>query len=216
MENVVFIYYLHKGDNIPFYVGKTIDPFERLSEHKREKHPDSVLEIIDEVSEEDYIFWESHYISLFKSWGFILENKNDGGGGCPHHTKESKLLISEKNKGWVPSKEMRISVGKAAKQRWNDNKEELSKKISENRKGIKHKNHTKGSNHKGTGRKLSEETKQKIGNAHKGGATHTQPHTEETKNKLRMKKIGSKATQETKEKKSIAMKAYWERRKNGK
>jgi hypothetical protein len=211
----VYIYFLHKDDNIPFYVGKTINPSERLLEHKREKYFNSIMEIIDEVNEEDYIFWESHYISLFRSWGFILENKNNGGGGCPNHTDKSKLLISEKNKGWVPSKEMRISVGNAAKQRWNSSKEELSKKISENRKGIKHQNHTKGEKHKSSGRKLSEETKQKIGNAHKGLATHTTQHTEETKKVMSMKKIGFKHSEESKEKKSIAMKAYWERRKNG-
>jgi hypothetical protein len=38
-----------------------------------------ILEIIDVV--EDWKFWEPHYISLYKSWGFILKNMHPGGSG---------------------------------------------------------------------------------------------------------------------------------------
>jgi len=132
MEKIVFIYYLHKGDNIPFYIGKTINPQNRLKEHKSKKYLHSILEIIDEVNEEDYIFWESHYISLFKSWGFILENKNNGGGGGKgghsKHTEESKKSIGNKNRKPKP-------IG--YKEKLKDlMKNGLSKKISESNKGI--------------------------------------------------------------------------------
>jgi hypothetical protein len=94
--------------------------------------------------------------------------------------------------------------------------EKTKQKISENRKGIKHKNHLAGQNHKNYGVEKTEEHKQKMSESAKlRGATHTIPHTEETKNKLRMKKIGFKATEQTKQNKSKAMIAYWERRKNG-
>jgi hypothetical protein len=215
----VYIYFLHRGDDIPFYIGKTINPKGRLSEHKREKYPNSIMEIIDEVNEEDYIFWESHYIWLFRSWGFNLENKNFGGGGDiggkPKHTEESKMTIGEKNKGWIPSEEIKEKTGKAAKQRWEVNKEELSKKIKEGREGIKHQNHTKGEEHGNHGKSRSESQKKKMSEVRKGHPpTHTTPHTEETKQVIKMKKTGSKASEETKLKKSIAMKAYWERRKS--
>jgi len=128
----VYIYFLHKDNNIPFYIGKTINPLERLLEHKREKHPDSIMEIIDEVSEDDYMFWESHYIWLFKSWGFDLENKNFGGGGSiggkPKHTPQSKQNIGNKNKKPKPAgyKETIKDLMKNG----------LAQKISESNKGI--------------------------------------------------------------------------------
>lgn len=81
------IYYLHKGDNIPFYIGKTINiKNERLNAHKQVWGKSIFLEDIDEVPTNEWEFWESHYISLYKSWGFILKNKNNGGGGCITHS----------------------------------------------------------------------------------------------------------------------------------
>ena len=37
------------------------------------------LLILDSVKESEWIFWEQHYISLFKSYGFILTNGTFGG-----------------------------------------------------------------------------------------------------------------------------------------
>jgi len=37
------------------------------------------LEIIDEVLCSEWQFWEKHYISLYKSWGFNLTNQTPGG-----------------------------------------------------------------------------------------------------------------------------------------
>jgi hypothetical protein len=75
------IYYLHKGDNIPFYIGKTINPKDRKYQHKNTFGKDTILEEIDEVPTDNWLFWETFYISLFKSWGFNLQNQNNGGGG---------------------------------------------------------------------------------------------------------------------------------------
>jgi hypothetical protein len=38
------------------------------------------IELLDEV--DDYKFWEQHYISLFKSWGFKLVNGSECGEDC--------------------------------------------------------------------------------------------------------------------------------------
>ncbi len=35
--DIIFIYYLHRGDGIPFYIGKTKDLKQRLREHKSKK-----------------------------------------------------------------------------------------------------------------------------------------------------------------------------------
>jgi hypothetical protein len=56
------------------------------------------LILIDEVPEVEWKFWERHYISLFKSWGFRLVNKMDGGDGgrMPHDISQRtarKLMV---------------------------------------------------------------------------------------------------------------------------
>ena len=90
LYNTTFIYYLHNGNNVPYYVGKTVNPKLRYKNKK-------LLEVIDEVNSEEWKFWEKHYISLFKSWGFQLDNKNDGGGGIIQHRIESieKIRLSK-------------------------------------------------------------------------------------------------------------------------
>ena len=75
---MTLIYCLIK-DNTPFYVGKTRNPQSRFNTHKRQFNCEIL--ILDEVDDSKWKFWEKHYISLFKSWGFKLENKNNGGGG---------------------------------------------------------------------------------------------------------------------------------------
>lgn len=98
----VFIYFLHIGDNIPFYVGKTVrGNNSRLNSHKVNFGSKTQLEIIDKVSILEWKFWEKWYISLFKSWGFKLYNKNEGGGGCSTHnvSPEARLKIGTYHKG---------------------------------------------------------------------------------------------------------------------
>jgi hypothetical protein len=95
------IYYLHYGNNIPFYVGKTNSSLRvRLNSHKcRYKNKNIYIEEIDKVLLIDWKFWESWYITLFKSWGYVLDNKNGGGGGLKNHLNETKLKISQSKKG---------------------------------------------------------------------------------------------------------------------
>jgi hypothetical protein len=98
---IVNIYYLHKGDNIPFYIGKTKDSLnKRIYRHRVLFGSDTLIENIDKVSISDWKFWESHYINLFKSWGFSLKNQNKGGGGLPYHSQKTKTKMSKtwKNK----------------------------------------------------------------------------------------------------------------------
>jgi hypothetical protein len=95
------IYYLCKEDRIPFYVGKSNNVNQRKYNHKRTYGSNTSLEILDEVNIEDWRFWETYYISLFKSWGFKLTNQNNGGGGLTtvEFSKERNMKISISNKG---------------------------------------------------------------------------------------------------------------------
>jgi hypothetical protein len=95
------IYYLHRGNNIPFYIGKTKNSSKkRQGEHRNKLNNKNIyLEIVDEVSNNEWKFWEQHYISLFKSWGFKLDNKNKGGGGSSFRDQEFKDKSSKQRKG---------------------------------------------------------------------------------------------------------------------
>lgn len=57
-----------------------------------------IINIIDEVDIEEWQFWESHYIFLYRSYGFKLTNLTFGGGGLTNPTQEIKKKISDKLK----------------------------------------------------------------------------------------------------------------------
>jgi len=106
MINTIHIYFLHNGDNIPFYVGKTNNVRTRQTNHRGKKKNQNIkLEILDEVREDEWKFWECYWIEQFKQWGFKLENGNKGGGGVTNHTLQSKLKFSQSLKGRVMSEE---------------------------------------------------------------------------------------------------------------
>jgi len=87
----VKIYYLHRGDNIPFYIGKTKDINNRKSGHRLKYGLDVCIEVIDDV--DDWKFEEDFYINMFRSWGFDLVNQNKGGGGLSKHSTKTKQKI---------------------------------------------------------------------------------------------------------------------------
>lgn len=92
--NLTKIYYLHRGNNVPFYIGK-YNIKSRLNSHQRKFGKETNLEVIDEVPIEEWKFWEIYYIQQFKSWGFKLENKNNGGGGPTFQSEITKNKISK-------------------------------------------------------------------------------------------------------------------------
>lgn len=147
------IYYLHNGDDKPIYVGKTkCDLSTRLNAHKSRKKEDILFIVeLECVKENEWRFWEEWYIRLFKSWGFNLENKNNGGGGLEFHNNISKKRISEARLGKPgPYK------GKKRPQCFGDkikNNLNRGKKISMSNTGISKSN---------KGRPFTEEHKKKI------------------------------------------------------
>lgn len=147
------------------YVGKTVLTLkQRLNAHcqlkKESNHryywirkliKDGVkpkIELIEEVDNDGWQFWERWYISLFKSWGFNLVNQSKGGDGFENnhvpwnkgltgiYTQEQKDYLSRIQKGKVISKETRDKISESTKGK---KKKPLSKntkaKISKANKG---------------------------------------------------------------------------------
>ena len=122
--------------NMVRYVGKANDVSQRYKAHlnrarKHQVHKKNwieklkkqglkpIIEVIDIVPIEDWIFWETYWISQMKTWGFDLINYTNGGDGCTFanqtsfkkghtswlgkkHSDETKKKISENN--WMKGK----------------------------------------------------------------------------------------------------------------
>jgi hypothetical protein len=116
------IYFLEKN-NIPFYVGKTLQEIkDRYYTHGSRKINSEIIEI-DCVNDDEWRFWESWYIELFKTWGFELENKNNGGGG--------------RGPGWISPPERNAKIKASMKNHSQYYTEEVRQRISEGNKVLK-------------------------------------------------------------------------------
>jgi hypothetical protein len=155
-----YIYYLERG-GIPFYIGKTNKPSNRQNSHRAKRNDFTLkLHTLDLVNKNEWKFWENHYISLFKSWGFILENKNNGGGGTDIQSMFTKLLKSNKLKGKpkpLRTKEHCLKLSQSTKGHLTS--EETKNKISQSSKGI---SRNKGRISPNKGKIMSDNQKQKI------------------------------------------------------
>jgi hypothetical protein len=101
------------------YIGKANRPTSRFSSHI--KNPNGSyhkvnwikelakynlipeLFILDEVNFSEWPFWEAHYISLYKSFGFDLTNASNGGEGNDgyKHTDEDKYKSGSSMRGKI-------------------------------------------------------------------------------------------------------------------
>lgn len=88
--------YILERNGVPFYIGKAKNPIRRYHGHRKTFGLDIEFNIIDEV--ENWKFWESYWIEQFLQWGFILENKNNGGGGPSSYTEEQKMKMRKPRK----------------------------------------------------------------------------------------------------------------------
>lgn len=117
------------------YVGKSNNPITRYkyyhTKDKKKTHKvhwlnqlksqglDAIVEVLDEVCEVEWQFWEQHYISLYLSWGFKLTNETFGGEGGAHRTKEyiAKIQASKrksaKERGYWHSEETKCKMSNA-------------------------------------------------------------------------------------------------------
>ena len=114
---IITIYYLHTGDNKPFYVGKSKNGISRIKDHRFVYGENTFIEVLDEVSSTNWKFWESYWINQIQSWGFDIHNQNEGGGGPTHHTLETKQKISESHKGMSHTTLTKSKISKSLKGR---------------------------------------------------------------------------------------------------
>jgi hypothetical protein len=138
----IFIYYLSDEKGNIRYVGKTKNsPRKRLYKHilesktNKKSHKTNwiksllnkgerpVINVIDEVQEEEWEFWEQYWISQFKSWGFSLTNLTIGGegGNGYKHNINSKQKMRKSKLGTTLSQEQKDKISKSVKQKFIDN-----------------------------------------------------------------------------------------------
>lgn len=132
----IYIYYLHNGNNKPFYIGKTQSLKTRLSSHKRKFGKNTQICEIIKIEESDWKFWENYYINLYKEKGYNLKNNNNGGGGCDKLSEHSKQLIREKLIGRYYPEEWRIKQSMATKGKSKNHPPDRGENISKAKKGI--------------------------------------------------------------------------------
>jgi hypothetical protein len=132
------IYYLHYGDNVPFYVGKTRNEYHRLANHKKTFGDNIQMKIISEVL--NWRKWERYYINKFKEQGYNLQNKNSGGGGTDKWKKESINKLKSH-----PTRGKKISMSNKGKPKSHKGKsftEEHKRKIKQTRDFLKNRKNT--------------------------------------------------------------------------
>lgn len=115
MKSTTFIYSLEFPKGNIRYIGKANDPSKRFVAHISRRNEGKtkknswiksvlakgftpVLTVLDEVDSDEWEFWETHYIHLYRSFGFNLTNLTFGGDGLSNPTEEVKEKISKKLK----------------------------------------------------------------------------------------------------------------------
>ena len=90
----IYIYCLFDENEIPIYIGKTKNSLS-LRESQHQNRLNKIVKIfeLDYIHSNDWKFWEEYWIEQFKQWGFLILNKNKGGGGVESHTDESRLKM---------------------------------------------------------------------------------------------------------------------------
>lgn len=141
MKKILIYYLCDKNGNIR-YVGKTQQYLkQRLYSHiiecKSDKKSHKIswiksilakgerptIEIIDEVPEDEWVFWEQYWISQFKTWGFNLTNLTIGGqGGNGYKHKDSSKQKMRKSKlGTKLPEEQKIKISESIKLKSKEN-----------------------------------------------------------------------------------------------
>jgi group I intron endonuclease len=242
--SVACIYCIENKLNNKKYIGKTVKDNHNIRWHehklrlKRNIHSNSYLQNSwNKDGEENFAFWiietcqkeqlferEIYWINSFNTFinGYNLTKGGEGNLGMKrHHSKETKIKMSESHKGMIFSEEHKKKISEVQKGKIIS--EETRKKLSDIMKGKK-------GNH--TGIKHSEESKRKMSSAKKGKGL-TEEHksniskamkgrcfSEETKIKISENQKGkhhphkgTPHTEEAKRKISLARKEYSKKQK---
>lgn len=131
---MVYIYTLSDENGNIRYVGKTKQYLkQRLYSHIKEcetnrksykiswiksllemgKRPK--IEILDQVDEQNWEYWEKYWINQLKIWGFKLTNLTEGGqgGNGYKHSEESRQKMSQSKKGLKLSSEHKQKISQS-------------------------------------------------------------------------------------------------------
>lgn len=200
MDQVTHIYSLSDPTTGEIrYIGKAKKVSQRINEHicesrtgKERSHKINwinsllenrtkpVLEVIDTVPLEEWVFWEMFYISLFKSWGFNLTNGTQGGDCGPSlsgekngmyrktHTPEVRAYLSALKKKLVGP--LAPQFGKPSKLKGKKYEQIMrgggaEARRERNRIAMKGKRHTLGRKHTKESKKLQSEIRFKNNQA---------------------------------------------------
>ncbi len=129
---ITYIYTLsHPITHEVKYVGKSIDPKERLRTHIKDarknyrnnlscnwvksllkKGLEPVMDIIDDI-EGDWEWLEIYWVAQFKAWGFELKNTTEGGDYNPMSNPTSRKKVSDKLINIPKTQEHKDSISKA-------------------------------------------------------------------------------------------------------
>jgi hypothetical protein len=90
-----------------------------------EKNEKPIIEILDIVPNNNWMFWEMYWISQLKSWGFLLVNSTLGGENPPSfkgktHSPEYKkirrnIMLSDKNPAKNMNENWKNNISKSLK-----------------------------------------------------------------------------------------------------
>lgn len=202
------------GDPNKVYIGKTKNS--RKNNHKRTYGNQIKYTIIDEINSLNNKDWkpiETLWIQIFMSWGFnVLNVRKEGGGGSNEWNEDQRKNHSElklgvpllklrgkesKRKNSTMSAESKNKISQKAKQRYNEGKmyfplqnKDSAKKASISKKGKKQNvEHIQKRINKITGKKRSEETKQKISQIKKQQTFYNNPERVKKISESKMKSV---------------------------
>lgn len=177
--------YVGKANNVPQRYKAHLNIARKHQVHKlnwinslKNKGLKPIIEIVDVVPIQEWVFWETYWISQFKTWGFDLINYTEGGDGSTFGNKTSfKKGQKPWNTGLGHSQVCPVCL-KEFKSYKSNNRLACSiqcslkiKKLSDTsfKKGsVPWNKNLKGYNTNKKGQNVSEETRIKISNALKG------------------------------------------------
>lgn len=216
MVKTVFIYGLNEPCAGPDptagrcrYIGKAADPYARYERHLKESETlrednhkarwvrsllkvgkTPILEILDEVPEAEWQFWETEWIRLYRALMFRLTNETLGGDG---------------GKGHVPSEETRKKVSLSLKGNHNSlgrvPTAETRKKLSVAHTGkVFTEEHCENISLAGKGKQMSVEWRKKISDSNMGKSP-----SEQTRKKISVAQTEKMKSPIEREKRSLAL-----------
>jgi hypothetical protein len=212
-----FYTYLHRRADTKevFYVGKgsgrrafKFKPRTQLWQRIARKHG-VIVEIIERFEDERAAFiHECQLIASFKASGIALANFTEGGEGASGrtHSPEAREKMRQASLGRMASAEARARMSAAGRGK-KMTPERRAAQVERNKVHLMNPEARQKANEANRGKYVSPETAARI-SAAKKGIPHG-PHTQASIEKMRSRKLGKKASPETKQRMAAAQAARW-------